>query len=365
VPHRSPADDHARAATIALAACAGVGPIAFHQLCLRHGSAQAALEATLSPAERSAALTAAAMQLTGAAARGIAITTPGDADYPVALRDLEDAPPVLHAMGDLALVDRASVAVVGSRAATPYGLRITARLAGTLARGGVTIVSGLAMGIDARAHEAALESGGATVAVLGTGVDVPYPRTNAPLHARITRRGLVLSESPQGRAAFRGAFPRRNRLIAALADVVLVVEAGVRSGALITATLAAEQGRLVAAVPGPVDVPSSEGSNALLRSGAHVVTSADDVHALLALTPRGLRALPAAASAGDRPMAEQHADLPPLGRRLLEVLALGARNADELVLALAVPPRDLAAALASLGISGLVEVDHAGLVHRT
>jgi DNA processing protein len=154
-----------------------------------------------------------------------------------------------------------------------------------LALAGVGIVSGLARGIDAAAHRAALAVGGRTIAVLGTGIDVPYPAGHRALHAEIAAKGLVLSENPPGSKAHKGCFPKRNRIIAALAPVTLVVEAGHKSGAQSTANFAIASNRSVAAVPGPIDSPQSAGTNALIASGAHIVTCAGDLFALLGMSP--------------------------------------------------------------------------------
>jgi DNA processing protein len=177
------------------------------------------------------------------------------------------------------------LAVVGTRNASDYGVRITTQLVRAAALAGVGIVSGLARGIDAAAHRAALDVGGRTIAVLGTGADVVYPAGHRSLHARIVDTGLVLSEMPLGTKAFPGCFPKRNRIIAGLATVTLVVEAGFKSGAQNTAKAALEQGRTVAAVPGPIDAPQSAGTNTLIRDGAQVITCAGDLFSLLELPP--------------------------------------------------------------------------------
>lgn len=202
------------------------------------------------------------------------------AEYPAELLDLANAPDQLFALGSRCTLAAPRVAIVGTRDCTAYGDRIARKIAGAIARAGGCVISGMARGIDACAHRAALEVGGKTVAVLGTGVDVPYPRGHARLHAQIAEAGLVLSESAAGTAAFRGCFPRRNRIIAALANVTIVVEAGYKSGALLTAKNALELGRNVAAVPGQIDSPHSGGTNELLRDGAHVIATVDDALAL-------------------------------------------------------------------------------------
>jgi DNA processing protein len=220
------------------------------------------------------------------AAPALRVVESGDADYAAALRDLSHPPSPLWALGRWELAGASPiVAIVGTRSATPYGLRIARELARALARAGACIVSGMARGIDATAHRTVLDENGSTIAVLGTGIDVPYPVGHRTLHDLIARRGLVLAEFPPGTRAFKGCFPRRNRIIAALARVTIVVEGGVKSGALNTAEHALHLGRTVGAVPGPIDAPQSEGSNGLLRDGAVVIAGAADALALVGLTP--------------------------------------------------------------------------------
>lgn len=212
--------------------------------------------------------------------------------YPAELLDLPNSPDLLFSLGARATLDAPRVAIVGTRDCTAYGDRTARKIAGAIARAGGCVISGMARGIDACAHRAALEVGGRTVAVLGTGVDVPYPRGHARLHAQIAEAGLVVSESAAGTAAFRGCFPRRNRIIAALANVTIVVEAGYKSGALLTAKSALELGRTVAALPGPIDSPASDGTNELLRDGAHVIATVDDALALAGFPAAPELALP-------------------------------------------------------------------------
>ncbi len=169
------------------------------------------------------------------------------------------------------------VAIVGTRDASPYGIRVAERLAAACARAGLVVVSGLARGVDAAAHRAALLAGGQTIGVQGTGVDVPYPAGHRALHAALVDRGTVVSEVEPGSLAGPGCFPRRNRIIAALSRVTVVVEAGFKSGAINTATHALELGRTVAAVPGRIDEERSAGSNRLIRDGASVVADVDDL----------------------------------------------------------------------------------------
>ncbi len=208
---------------------------------------------------------------------GNALVTLADAAYPRMLLEIPDPPPLLYARGRVDLLQRTALAVVGSRNATAQGVANAESFAKALSDSGLTIVSGLALGIDAAAHRGGLAGAGATIAVLGTGIDVIYPRTNAALAAQIAERGLLISEFPLGTGALASNFPRRNRLISGLAQGCLVVEAALASGSLITARSAAEQGREVFAVPGSIHSPVSKGCHALIKSGAKLVESAEDV----------------------------------------------------------------------------------------
>ena len=273
----------------------------------------------------------------------------GDPAYPSALYDCPDTPRILWARGDLALLDRPTVAIVGTRRATAYAERVTRQLANTLARAGATVISGLARGVDAAAHRGALEVDGPTVAVLGTGLDVCYPKGHATLQRDIGERGLLLSEIAPRDAAHRGSFPRRNRIIAALARVTIVVEAGSKSGALITAGHALEMNRGVAAVPGPIDVPQSQGSNELLRDGATVIAGMADALAMLGLTaPIRLRELP-----------EGTAE-----RCVWDALDGGGLQLESLAARAALPAHETLAAVSTLELRGLVECALTGEIRR-
>ena len=200
-----------------------------------------------------------------------------DDDYPRLLAEIIDPPLALHVKGDRSLLASDGIAVVGSRRASAYGVNAARRLATDLARSGLTIVSGLALGIDAAAHEAALDAGGRTIAVLGTGIDVTYPRSNARLRARIEKEGLVLTEFAPGTPPLPENFPMRNRVISGLTLGTVIVEATSRSGSLITARMAAEQGREVFAVPGSIFAAGAEGTHRLIQYGAKLVHDVDDV----------------------------------------------------------------------------------------
>lgn len=205
------------------------------------------------------------------------IITLADAAYPAALLQIPDPPILLYASGDIDLLGRPMLAVVGSRNATAQGLSNAEQFSAALSQAGLTIVSGLALGIDAAAHRGALRGQASTVAVLGTGVDTPYPARNASLYDAIAERGLLLSEFPLGTPAVAQNFPRRNRLISGLARGVLVVEAALSSGSFITARYAGEQGRDLMAIPGSIHSPLSRGCHALIKQGAKLVESAQDV----------------------------------------------------------------------------------------
>jgi len=212
-----------------------------------------------------------------AAAPGHFIATLADATYPRALLEIPDPPALLYAAGRLELLQCASLAIVGSRNATAQGESNAESFAKAFSDAGLTIVSGLAMGIDAAAHRGGLAGPGSTIAVLGTGIDVIYPRRNTELAAQIAERGLLISEFPLATAPAAHNFPRRNRLISGLARGCLVVEAAAASGSLITARTAADQGREVFAIPGSIHSPLSRGCHALIKSGAKLVESAEDV----------------------------------------------------------------------------------------
>lgn len=218
---------------------------------------------------------------------GLKKVSRNDPGFPSVFLEREGGPGAIYLIGDETILEMAPqrvVAIVGTREASPYGVKVTTALARAFAEAGIAVASGLARGIDAAAHRGALEAGGKTIAVMGTGVDVPYPVGHRELHREVGEKGLVLSENPPGMTAFPGCFPRRNRLIAALARVTIVVEAPYKSGAINTATQALDAGRVVAAVPGPIDSPKSAGANLLLRDGAQFIHSVDDALMLYGLT---------------------------------------------------------------------------------
>ena len=205
------------------------------------------------------------------------ILTLADAAYPAQLFQIPDPPPLLYVTGNAALLSAPALALVGSRNATPQGLINAEQFARALSQAGLTIVSGLALGIDAAAHRGGLDGKGSTVAVLGSGADNIYPRRNSALALEIAKAGVLVTEFPLGTQPIAGNFPRRNRLISGLSQGVLVVEAALASGSLITARLAADQGREIFAIPGSIHSPLSKGCHALIKQGAKLVESAQDV----------------------------------------------------------------------------------------
>jgi DNA processing protein len=250
---------------------------------------------------------------------GISAVTWTDAAYPVALTTIADPPPLLWTRGRIDVLNLPSVAIVGARAASPYGLSVAEQLAADLAARGLIVVSGLARGVDSAAHRGALSVGGATVAVLGSGVDVMYPPEHAALAEAINVEGAVVSELVPGTPPQPFFFPLRNRIISGLSRAVVVIEAGEKSGSLITARCALEQGRDVLAVPGNVLSGRNRGAHALLRDGAKIVESADDILEELGMAPR-----PPSAGGGLTPTSGQDpvlACLPPGEACDLDVIA--------------------------------------------
>jgi DNA processing protein len=277
----------------------------------------------------------------------VSLLTWRDAAYPALLREIDDSPPVLYLRGTLTEADRFALAVVGTRNSDSYGQQVTERLVTELARGQVTIVSGLALGIDSLAHCAALDAGGRTIAVLACGLDIVYPAQNVRLARRIVEsgQGVLLSEHPLGMRPESGSFPSRNRIISGVSQGVLVVEAGEKSGALITANCAIKQGREVFAVPGNIFASRSAGTNRLIRDGAHMVLEVNDILESLNLFMIPLRmevqqALPENAEE----------------RNLLALLGHEPINIDELIINSQLPAPTVTATLTMLELKGLVKV---------
>lgn len=263
----------------------------------------------------------------------------GDPHYPRALLETADPPLLIYAQGRLELLAAArALAVVGSRNPTPQGLENARAFAAHLSRAGCTIVSGLALGIDAAAHEGGLEGPGSTIAVVGTGLDIVYPKRHHRLAHRITESGLMVSEYSLGTPSIDAHFPARNRIIAGLAQGTLVVEAALQSGSLITARLAAEAGREVFAIPGSIHSPQSRGCHALLKQGAKLVETATDI-----LEELGTTAAPASSTSPAAPSSP-----------LLEALGHDPVGIDALVARTGIGPAELSARLLELELAGRV-----------
>jgi DNA processing protein len=352
---------------LTLALIEGVGPSRLAALCARFGSAERVLLTRARELELLPGMTApVAARIARAGAReraaarsamrtltrlGAVAITPDDPAFPEAFRPLPDPPYLLFASGDLALLDLPSLAVVGTRRPTRYGREATRQLAGALAARGYAIVSGLARGIDTEAHRAALDAGGATIGVLGNGIEQIYPPENRDLFARVRERGLILTEFVPGEAPRAGNFPRRNRLIVALSRAVLVVEMGLKSGAQHTVNYALEQGRDVLACPGPIGSPASEGTNQLIKDGARLVAGVDDV--LEELEGVGGDARRRASPSGQPASQPALPLLSPPEALVLDALEREPHHVDELSDALGIQPGALLGTLLELELRGL------------
>jgi DNA processing protein len=357
--------DHEEAiASLRLAGAEGVGPTTFAHLLERHGTAVASLDALpslarpgLGRAPRIPTREDAEGALKAAESLGARLLLGSDPVFPRRLAAADGAPPLLWILGDPALLERDSVAIVGARIASAAGRRFARDLAAGLGEAGLVVVSGMARGIDAAAHAGALDTG--TVAVLAGGADQPYPPENQSLYERIRAIGCVASERPLGHQARAADFPRRNRIISGLAIGVVVVEAELRSGSLITARLAAEQGREVLAVPGSPMDPRARGTNDLIRNGATLVESVEDV--LEALSAPGTRPRPAAPAVSPDNPAGTPDDL---AERLVSLLSLTPVSHDELARAAGVPVSVVTAALVELSLSGQALLTPGGMAVR-
>jgi DNA processing protein len=338
-----------------------IGPVTFYQLLARYGSATAALEALPDLARRGGRggplrvpTRADALREMAANERiGARLIAWGEPSYPPALAAVEDAPPLLSARGNLDLAERRAIAVVGARNASVNGKRFAQEIALRLGQQDFAIVSGLARGIDGAAHQGALETG--TIGVLATGIDQVYPEENRALHQAIGERGLLLAEQPIGTEPHARNFPRRNRIISGIALGVLVVEAAFKSGSLITARLALEQGRDVFAVPGsPLD-PRCRGANDLIRRGAYLTESADDI--LAQLSPESHIAIREAPASLDLPTAVDigESDLDRARALVLEQLSPAPVLVDDLVRATGMPVALVAAVLLEFALAGRLD----------
>jgi DNA processing protein len=359
--------DPGLASWLQLSLTPGLGASAIRRLLSRYGLPQKVLLETRAELARQAGVPAlegldsddvrraVERALAWAAKPGHCVVTLADQAYPRALLEISDPPPLLYARGRLELLGRSALAVVGSRNATEQGIRNAESFSRALSGEGLTIVSGLALGIDAAAHRGGLAGGPAsTIAVLGTGIDLAYPARNAALAADIAERGLIVSEFALGTPPAAVHFPRRNRLISGLALGCLVVEAAPASGSLITARLAAEQGREVFAIPGSIHSPLSKGCHALIKSGAKLVECAEDVLAEL----RGFRA-PA-----PRAMPAAAADLAEASPGLLAHMGHDPMDVDALCERSGLPAEQVSAELLRLELQGRVAALPGGFFQR-
>lgn len=275
--------------------------------------------------------------------QGIQILTWEDELYPPRLKEIEQPPPVVYVRGEITLEDHFAVAIVGTRRITPYGRQITEELASFLAGQGITIVSGLARGVDAVAHTAALKAGGRTIAVLGSGVDKVYPPEHLQTAEHIMKQGAVVSDYAVGTPPESANFPPRNRIISGLSMATVVIEAGETSGALITAEFAAEQGREVFAVPGSILAPQSKGTNKLIQQGAHPLLSPQDLMQALNLT-----------RTGEFQAARKVLPKDALEAQLLSALGAEPVHVDEIRNATGLPIEKVSATLTLMELKGMV-----------
>ena len=360
-------------ATLALSLVPGIGPQRLRLIVATFGSAQAALDAPQSRLQSlegigraaASAIKAArpedgARVLSQLASLGARLLVSGQPEFPSQLEEIHDPPPILYVWGDVSLLTRPCVAFVGSRDHTTYGAE-AARILATAVGGAqrAVIVSGMARGIDAIAHSAALDVGGGSIGVLGNGFGVIYPAANRALYERVAAAGCLLTELSPGERPRVSTFPRRNRIIAGLAGVTVVVEAAVGSGALITADCALDQGRSVLAVPGPITSPTSTGCNKLIQQGAKPALCVADV-----LEELGLSVAQGAAEDGRAPRPERRlspADLNPLQRTLWEAIAAQSAHVDALVSGSGQDVGTVLTALTELELRGLV-VQRPGMI---
>lgn len=353
------------AAYLALAQLPGIGPVRLRTLLAAFQSGRAALAAPHgaiaalpgfgragASAVRACSLATGREILEQLDRLGATLLLPDSAEFPPLLREIPDAPAWLYAWGDVSLLRRPGVGIVGSRNHSAYGADAARLLAGGVAQAGVVVVSGMARGIDAIAHAAALDAGGGSVGVLGNGFGVIYPAANRALYERMRAAGCLITELPPGERPHAGAFPHRNRLISGLTGATVVVEAAPASGALITADFALDQGRTVLAVPGPITSATSLGCNKLIQQGAKPALSPGDILEELGLP------VPATAPAPPR---SQPPDLDGLQRSLWDALLAEPRHVDALVAAVGADTGAVLTALTELELRGLAK-QHLGMV---
>ncbi len=348
-----------------LARADNIGPVTFKFLIQRHGSAARALNALPSIKRQGAGSAAyiptveyAESELAAGEAAGAELLASTDEAFPNLLSAMDPPPPLLWVSGDVALLSRRAVAIVGARIASAAGQRFARTLAADLGDAGFAVVSGMARGIDAAAHEGALPTG--TVAVLAGGVDDIYPPEHRDLHAEIARLGCIVSERPMGHNARAADFPRRNRIISGLSMGVVVVEAELRSGSLITARLANEQGREVFAVPGSPMDPRSRGTNDLIRQGATLVEEAADV--IRVLEAQSSVAEPRRSESAWAPSPEEEEVAEPTLEAIGRLLSPSPTALDELARAAGTPMPEVLAAVVELSLAGRADVLSGGMV---
>lgn len=353
----SPTEDDPRKYWVGFNMVKGIGPVRFRELLDVFGDLQTAWKASRAELEAiglPSRLIETMQQFknsgqleevwTSILEKGIQVLTWEDETYPRRLRDIEQSPPVLYMLGELHDEDRWAVAIVGTRRVTQYGRQVTREVASQLAQAGITVVSGLARGVDAVAHQAALQSGGRSIAIMGCGVDIIYPPEHRQLASEIVQHGALLSDYPPGTPPDAVNFPPRNRIISGIAHAVLIVEAGERSGALITAAFAAEQGREVFAVPGNIYAPQSRGTNNLIRQGANVFCDVQDLIESLNLT-----------LVAEHRAAQKALPSNPDEARLFAVLSQEPLHVDEIRAKVDMPIAQVAATLSIMELKGLVK----------
>ena len=370
-PPLPPTTEDDRVAWVRLLRSSRIGPATFFKLLSEQGSAQAAL-AHLPERAKEAGLTeytpcpaaVARAELKRGRAAGARPVFHGSAEYPSALNDLPDPPPMLWIKGDAALLSRPTLSLIGARTASSLGLRMARRLAQDLGAAGFTIVFGLARGIDAAAHEGALPTG--TVAILPGGIDQPYPAQNADLMAQIAATGLLIAEEPPGTAPHPHHFPKRNRLVADLSPALVVVEAALKSGSLQTARTALDLGRDILAVPGHPFELRAAGCNQLIRDGARLVTGAPDI--LAALSPMEPLAPPAIIARipipAPPPERRPWRQIAALHNQLLARLTQTPMSEDDLLRATGATPSEAAPALLELEMDGQITRQPGGFLSR-
>lgn len=350
----APAEASACEAWLRLTLLKGLASASVRQLLTAFGSPQQVLDAGISDLRRhvtpdlaaaiagggNAAAARAALSWLGEPANSMVAL--GDADYPQLLLQIPDPPPVLYVKGDCSLLNRFALAIVGSRNATVQGVANAEQFAHALSDAGITIVSGLALGVDAAAHRGGLAGAASSIAVVGTGLDIVYPARNRTLAHALAARGALISEFPLGSPALAANFPRRNRVISGISRGCLVIEAALQSGSLITARLANEQGREVFALPGSIHSPLAKGCHRLIKAGAKLVDDANDI-----LEEFDFARAPVAAKSAAAPASA--------AARLLEAVGHDPCGLDALIVRAGVPADALATLLLELELSGLIE----------